>query len=110
MPAIELFHGDGKSAGAWYCSECRVVNVNKEQAEYCHGKRLCECGRPSQDRHTNLCIDCANRQWRERIERDELARFEKADKIEAKDYTGEQVFLNDRYYETVEEAIETYLP
>lgn len=35
MNATELFHSDGKTAGVWYCAECRVVHKDQPGAEQC---------------------------------------------------------------------------
>lgn len=103
MSAVELFHNDGKPAGIWYCSECRVVNTNKEHAEWCHGEHLCKCGTQTATRYDDQCMTCKANGWREKEDAAELARFEKATKIEMADYKGSQMFCNDQYFESIEQ-------
>ena len=105
MSAIELFHQDGKPAGVWYCSECRAVRPSKDSAETCH-RKLCDCGKPVSSRYVHTCQECDNREWRERMASAEFARYEKATKIPASEWTGDQVFVDDRYFDTVDEAVE----
>ena len=106
MPAIELFHQDGRTAGAWYCEKCRAVHGTEEGATLCHGESLCACGKPTRSRYDNQCQDCNSKAWRERMDREEMARYEKAVKVPQAEWTGYQVFWDDRYFDTVEEAVE----
>lgn len=103
---IELFHQDGKSSGVWYCGECRAVSTSKESADACHGERLCDCGKPTTTRYNGKCADCDSKAWRERMDREELAQYEAATKIPEAEWTGDQVFWGNRYFETVDEAVE----
>ena len=106
MPAIELFHQDGKPAGIFYCSNCMVVASSQDMAESCCGERLCACGKPIASKHRAACYDCDNKAWHERMDREEMARFKKAAKVNAADYTGDRVFWGDDCFESIEEAIE----
>lgn len=109
--AIQLFHQDGKPSGVWYCSECRSVHSDERGAQSCHGITKCEdCGEElgtRQPYYRTKCQACYAKDWREKQQAEELARYEKALKVQASDYTGPQVFFNDRYYETVEDAIDS---
>lgn len=108
--AIELFHQDGKASGVWYCSECRSVHKDQRYAQSCHGVTNCEtCGvefGKRQPYYRTHCQDCDNKSWREKQAKEEFDRYTKAVKIKASEYTGPQVFFNDHYYETVEDAID----
>lgn len=108
--AVELYKQDGTSAGVFYCSECRCVYAAKEQAENCHGDRLCSCGKKIDQRYRSLCNDCDQRDWKEKERIKEAERFEKAQKISDTEYKGGMVYgPDDRYYEEVEDAIDQYL-
>jgi hypothetical protein len=121
MSAIALFHEDGKPAGIWYCSECRVVHAEEARAIRCHGTLTCACGSPVEIRYSSQCNACDCAAWSERMRTQEAARFEKAQKIPAVDYGGpvyadgvgpEWFETLDEYFEYVEDddaAIAAYL-
>jgi len=111
MSAIELHHADGKTAGIFYCSQCRIVARTKEEAEFCHGERICECGKKIESIHSrqSKCSECDGKEWKEKERKREAERFEVATKIKAADYKGEHVYLGDKYYDSVEDAIDEYL-
>lgn len=80
MNAKELFHQDGKTAGVYYCGECRIVAKTREQADECcapYKCAYCGCAVPRKNYRT-ACADCiaANDEKKER------ERFEKAEKVE----------------------------
>lgn len=108
--AIELFHADGKPSGIWYCSECRTVHKEQRNAQSCHGVTHCEdCGvelGKRQPYYRTQCDECRNKAWREKQAKEEFERYTKAVKIASSEYTGPQVFFNDRYYDTVVDAID----
>ena len=107
--AIQLFHEDGKPSGIWYCSECRAVYNQERLAQSCHGVTHCEaCGAEGkrQPYYRTLCQDCDNKRWREKQAKEEFERYTKAVKIKASEYTGPQVYFGDKYYETIEDAID----
>lgn len=110
--AIELFHSDGKPSGIWYCSECRAVHADQHKAQSCHGITHCgTCGKEigkRQPYYRTQCDECSNNEWREKQAKEEFERYTKAVKIKASEYTGPQVFFGDRYYETVEDAIDGF--
>jgi hypothetical protein len=111
--AIELCKlqdGEYKGTGIFYCSECRVVHPNKEQAEWCHGERLCACGsKVTQGYFQRLCSECDRKEWREKEAKREQERFDAAKKITAAEYDGAHVYLGDKYFDSVEEAIDEFL-
>ncbi len=110
ITAIELFHADGRPSGIWYCSECRAVQNDKFQAQRCHGVTHCEtCGVSLGKRaphYRKQCEECDRKDWNARRTKEEFDRYTKAVKIAASEYTGPQVFFDDRYYPTVEDAID----
>lgn len=110
VTAIELFDSNGKSSGIWYCSECRTVYKDMHFAQQCHGVTHCEtCGVSLVKRapyYKKQCEECDRKDWRARQVKEEFERYTKAVKIAATEYTGPQVFFNDQYYPTVEEAID----
>lgn len=108
--AIELFHQDGKASGIWYCSECRTVHTSQQSAQACHGVTQCgTCGKELgklQPYYRTQCDECRNKEWREKQAQKEFDLYTKAAKIKASEYTGPQVYFGDRFYETVEDAID----
>ena len=110
MSAIELYKQDGTTAGIFYCSECRIVHLTKEEAEFCHGERICACGKKIESIHSrqSKCGDCDNLEWREKMHKQEAERFEKSKKITEAEYTGDHVYCGDEYYDSVEDAIDQY--
>jgi hypothetical protein len=108
--AIELYKKDGSATGVFYCSECRAVFPNQEQAQLCHGERLCPCGSKTESRYATKCGACSGREFRERETAKESKRFEDATKIAEADYAGEMVYCGDKFYDSVEEALDDYLP
>jgi hypothetical protein len=111
MSAIELFKADGKSAEVFYCSQCRIVHRTQEEAEFCHGERICACGKKIESIHSRQikCSDCDGLEWKEKERKREAERFEAAIKIKAADYSGEHVYCGDSYYDSVDEAIDQFL-
>lgn len=112
--AIELFKklpdGGYTATGVFYCSVCRAVFPNHEQAAICHGDRLCACGKKIERPFYSLCNDCEWEKQKKDASARERERFEKATKITEADYKGEMVFLDDKYFDEVESAIDGYLP
>lgn len=106
MPAIELFHKDGHSAGVWYCDKCRAVSLTKEQADACHGERLCACGKPTSTRYNPKCRECDDRDFKAKCEREEEDLFDKAAKIASKDWSGDQCYYEDHYFDSVEDFLD----
>ena len=109
MAAVELYKADGTTSGAFYCSVCNVIYPTKDKAEWCHGERLCACGKKIEQRFFEIrCEECKRKMWHEKEAAKEAERFEKATKIKASDYTGDHVMDGDNYYDSVEDAIDQY--
>lgn len=70
--------------------------------------QLCACGKPTLNRFSRQCAECDNRDWKERMAREEAERFEKATKIHAADWKGDQVYWKDEYFSSIEDLIESY--
>ena len=99
----------GTTSGAFYCSVCNVIYPTKDKAEWCHGERLCACGKKIEQRFFEIrCEECKRKMWHEKEAAKEAERFEKANKIKASEYTGDHVMCNDQYYDCVEDAIDQY--
>ena len=111
MNAIELYKQDGTATGVYFCESCRVVYSNKDDAEWCHGERLCACGQKiTQGYRQKTCNDCESKVWKEKERKKEAERFDAAKKIKASEYAGEMVYgHDDQYYSSVEKAIDQYL-
>ena len=108
MSAIQLFHQDGVAAGVWYCNTCRAIYPGELGAENCHGNGTCACGKPTQNRFSRQCIDCESRDWRERLDREEADRFEKATKVRAADWKGDQIYWKDEYFSSIDDFLECH--
>jgi len=108
--AIELFKQDGTPAGIYFCSECRIVHPTQDQAAWCHGERLCACGKQvTYGYYQRECNDCRWKKDKAEESAKEAERFEKATKIPEAEYAGEMVYCGDSYYESIEEAIDQFL-
>lgn len=107
--AVELYRQDGTATGVFYCSECRAVFSNEEQARLCHGERLCPCGEKSESRYSLQCSKCSREKFAKESRQREADRFEKAAKITEAEYGEGMVFDADQYYDSVEDAIDGYL-
>jgi hypothetical protein len=79
MNATELFHQDGRTAGVFYCGECRHVARTREQADGCCAPYKCtRCGVdvPRKNFRT-VCPPCEEAKRQEK----EAARFAAAEKV-----------------------------
>jgi hypothetical protein len=109
MNATELFHQDGRTAGVFYCAECRHVAKTREQADGCCAPYKCtRCG-CDVDRKTyrTVCPPCEEAKRREK----EAARFAAAEKVTEWDgwiYCEEVSGYNDHYFVNVGE-LEDYI-
>lgn len=106
--AIELYKQDGTAAGVFYCSECRAVFPNQNQAQACHGERICECGKKIEQRYRDRCNECDSREWRAKCAEKELERYEKAEKIPWSAYKRGMIYDGDNYYEDLEDVLDKY--
>lgn len=118
MNAFELYTQDGKSTGLFVCGECKIIyspkfvaigkDVKESAEECCNRKcKYCEEKLEKQTGYT-VCDKC-----RKRIEEEkEKERFEKAQKIMAKEWDGpvftEYLSHNDGYFENMDD-LEDYL-
>jgi hypothetical protein len=110
MSAVELYKADGTTAGIFFCSQCRIVHRSQEEAEWCHGEKLCSCGKKiTQGYYQRKCNECDSKEWKEKERKKESERFEAATKITEAEYKGEHVYCGDKYYDSVEDAIDQYL-
>lgn len=103
--AKELFLADGKSAGVWYCTTCRLVKRTEAEADKCCRPWVCEnCGKESQKYHT-LCTNCDN------LRREAAKERRLADAELVEDYDGwicsqDAIGPMDGYFRSVEEFID----
>ena len=82
MNATELFLKDGKSAGIFFCGECRRVAPTQDIAvDCCQTYRCRECGKDTGAHHYTVCEDCR----RKARDAKEAERFAKAEKLTAWD-------------------------
>lgn len=88
---------DGKKASAWVCGKCRRVQVDEAFARTCCDRRCSECSTPV--RAGALLCDV---HWKEREQRREQERFEKATKIPVEAYDHEYVCIGYDSYVTVD--------
>ena len=96
MNAQELFLGDGKSANIWYCSECKIVSKNKEDAGNCCKRNDCKyCGKVVEEKHWMAHRNCI-----------EENKIKKAEKLSEWNGWNGWVFYNDKYYTTIDELKE----
>jgi hypothetical protein len=86
MNPTELFHADGRSAGVFFCGECKLIyrSGELELAENCCKPWKCDtCGAPT-EKYWTACREC-----RAKVQRDkDQAQWEKAEKVLAKDWDG----------------------
>jgi hypothetical protein len=72
-----------KKANIYYCEKCRLVYKDKKLADECCVGKTCQCGKICKKYYT-LCKDCLKIAENHR----EKERFNKAEKIDIKDYKG----------------------
>ncbi len=93
MNAQELFLKDGASAKVWYCSECKIVAKNKEDADNCCKRNDCKyCGKIVERLH-----------W---LSHDECAESNRRKKTEKLDTWDGMVFYEGKYFSGVEDLLE----
>lgn len=106
MNAIELHHKDGRTAGVYYCSECKCVARTIEQATKCCSPYKCTgCGvELPRKNYRTACPKCEAEKERER----EAACFAAAEKVtewEGWLYSNEVPGYNDGYYANIGELM-----
>lgn len=78
MNATELYLKDGRFAGIFYCSECHLVKLTKDQADRCCEPTKCQyCGKESGRKHYLACESCERANQLKK----EAERFDKAEKL-----------------------------
>lgn len=81
--ALELYHQDGRSAGIYYCSECKTVHRYEAQASNCCGVTVCkECNVSEVKKYYTCCEDCEIKR-REAKEQERLDKAVLVDNSEA---------------------------
>lgn len=88
MNAKELFArtdaGEIKSAGVWYCTECKYVSTSEQQAEECCRQRRCDrCGESTKG-FWKTCGACQDAERARRLE----ARVAKAQRVPWTEWEG----------------------
>lgn len=97
MTPQELFLSDGKPAGVWFCSKCKLVHGQLLLAERCCDPKCSKCGVSCQPYYT-LCAECL----RESHALRERELFKKAQKIPEHEWSG-GVFLGETFYSSVDD-------
>ena len=91
---------------AWACGKCRYVALSEEHARSCCATLQCPCGKTIERKHWKVCRDCENARYTEEQERKENEAFEKAEKVQAKDWDGPVVLNGDRFFSCVEDLLD----
>ena len=110
-PLEIIVKGEDRLVG-YACAKCGILfllheesdDENKkyqfEQAEQ-HCNKTCSCGAPLEKYYRLLCEKCDRQKQQERVQ----ARFEKATKLEIKDYDG-PVFWGEEYFNSIEDLLD----
>lgn len=104
MNAQELFLASGRSAGVWFCEQCRTVQKSRELADKCCTPNKCRhCGNDC-EKYWTACKNCLDADSVEK----ERQRFEKAEKV--REFDG-MVFLEgfgfqNGYFDSVADFID----
>jgi len=106
MKATELFHANGKTAGVWYCSECRIVRKTQQEAEECCKPKICtRCKTAECQEYRTVCKLCNDIIDRER-EEERFAKAEKVTEWNGPVYSDSHDIGNEGYAENIEEALD----
>lgn len=106
MNAQELFLKNGQSAKVWFCEKCRYVALHKELAENCCEQRKCsECGKVCEQKYYTLCNVCLEKDRQKK----ETERFDKAEKISAKNYAG-KIIDGETVYDCLDDYLDNFTP
>lgn len=68
----------------FYCEKCKLTYSSFEKANQCCQNYICKCEKTCERKHYLICDKCDRRQKTER----EKEKFNKATKLDIKDYTG----------------------
>lgn len=106
----ELFLRDGRPAGVWYCSECRVVYAVEALAQRCHGKASCEsCGESLGERvpyYKTKCDTCDRAEWIAKQKAAESERFASAEKLQVFDGAVFLEGVGSEFFESLDDLVE----
>lgn len=108
MKATELHLADGKSAGIFYCGECRIVHRTQNEAEACCVPKRCRCGAELKPRTAWLICDVCRDSAEAKKDAEQYAA---ATKIKAEDWYGPVwcgVGGNEGYYASVDDLLEHF--
>lgn len=81
--AIELHAPKGQPCGVFICGECKYTSRTQEEAERCCRPNVCDCGEACA-RGWTRCAPCRQKA----DEASSAARWDKALKVDVKDYDG----------------------
>lgn len=102
MNAQELFLSDGRTSTVFYCEKCRIVHKEKTGADACCMPVICcECKKNVCEKHYVACPDCIAEK-RKLVEQE---RFNKAEKIEEKDWDSPVFSEGGDFYETIDDYL-----
>ena len=106
MKATELYLEGGKSAGIFFCGECRIVHRTQAEAEACCVPQRCRCGSelPRGWLTCHVCRKCD-------AAKKEALQYAAAAKTPAADWTGPvwcDVNTNDGFFANVEALLEHF--
>lgn len=107
MRATELYMAGGKSAGIFFCGECRIVHRTQEEAEACCMPQLCKCGAAVESRGWLTCRACRDASEAKK----EAEQYAAAEKIKAADWKGPvwcDTNTNDGFFPNVEDLVEHF--
>lgn len=106
MNATELFHQDGRTAGIFFCGECRNVARTEAAANQCCAPYKCTVCGTDVDRKTyrTVCPPCE----KAKREAAEKARFDAAEKLTEWDgwIMAEGIGYRDGFFQSVDELSE----
>ena len=104
MNAIELFHGDGRSAGVYFCETCKIIWREKDLAGRCCLPKTCSnCGGAIRRPYYTICDECEA----VKMSKVESERFTKAEKLTEWDgwVYSDGLGWRDGYFEDVGELV-----
>jgi hypothetical protein len=104
MNATELYLKDGRTAGIFFCGQCRIVASSRTFAEDCCQNYKCEsCGKDTGGRSYTKCATCINAERKAK----EAERFAKAEKLTKWDgwVFCEGLGVGNGFFESIEDMI-----